>query len=149
MGRSLMGWGEFRDGQGKRRNGRHTAHSFEQDFSREAGEDGNENAERQKGKEEAEDQPTNEEFPGTIRMEAKAEDQEGELRRKKTFTQVRRKTIERDRHETGECFPWEKKKDGEMTDTGRPAQTGQYRSVPPSRCILMGTGKVRCSLLDS
>jgi hypothetical protein len=34
------------------------------------------------------------------------------------------------RRSASEC---EKKKDGEMTDTGRPAQTGQYRSVPPSR----------------
>jgi hypothetical protein len=149
MGRSLIRWGEFRGGQGKRRNGRHTADSFEQDFTRVAGEDGSENAERQKGKQEAEDQPTNEEFPGAIRIEAKAEDQEGELRRKKPFTQVRRKTNERDRHEMGGTFPCEKKKDGEMTDTGRPAQTGQYRSVPPSRCILVGAGKVRCSLLDS
>jgi len=137
MGRSLIGWCEFRGGQGKRRNGRHTADSFEQNFSRVAGEDGSENAQRQKRKQEAEDQPTNEEFPGAIGMEAKAEEQEGELRRKKPFTEVRRKTIERDRHEMGECFPCEKKKDGEMTDTGRPAQTGQYRSVPPSRANLM------------
>jgi len=89
MGRSLIGWCEFRGGQGKRRNGRHTADSFEQDFSRVAGEDGSENAQRQKRKQGAEDQPTNEEFPGAIGMEAKAEEQEGELRRKKPFTEVR------------------------------------------------------------
>ncbi len=37
--------------------------------------------------------------------------------------------------------------DGEMTDTFRPAQTGQYHSVPPSKLILRTALGVRCSLL--
>jgi hypothetical protein len=133
MGRRLTGCREFRGGQGLRWSGGKDAHLFEENFSRVAGEDGGENAERQGDKQNAEEQPADEKFPGAIGIRAKAQEQQGELCRNKSFTQGRRKTIERDRHEMEDRIDCEKRKDGEMTDTGRPAQTGQYHSVPPSR----------------
>ena len=91
----------------------------------------------QQGEKRTKEEPADEEFFDAVGITGNAQEQRRELQEIKSRKESAQKGFLDHGLKDGVNSVSENKKDGEMTDTARPAQTGQYRSVSPSSAHLM------------